>query len=352
MRVLSNTPGRSVALATAFSSLLLSGSAHSSGPAGATTECASHSTAAQHFDAGIAARKAGQWDAAYAEFSAAWALSRHPRVAASLGQAELEVGKYRDAAEHLSYFLRQAVGASAADRDAITSLFLEARAKIGALRIRADDPGVEVLVDGVVVGTTPLVTDVFVDPGRRTITARKQGFAFVSEAIEVAPGDAVREMRIQERRQETEGVVPGPGPVPRPGPGQREGALEWRPWAIGGGAILTTAGLVAGIGMTARANYWSREADEQWASLERQVPQNESVCTGDRTATCGDVIKKRENQDEVENAAKAGFVVGGVALAATLAVVFWPEKRGQRASVMVLPAVGSGESGVRVLGSF
>src|ERR1700687_6037278 len=45
----------------------------------------------------------GKYDQAYVAFLAAWALKKHPQIAANLGDCEVKIGKYRDAAEHFAF---------------------------------------------------------------------------------------------------------------------------------------------------------------------------------------------------------------------------------------------------------
>src|SRR4051812_12550791 len=58
------------------------------------------------YDEGRKAAKAGKWAQARDLFLRSWRIRRDFLVAINLGRAELELGKYRDAAEHLAYFTR------------------------------------------------------------------------------------------------------------------------------------------------------------------------------------------------------------------------------------------------------
>src|SRR5262245_53862022 len=62
--------------------------------------------AATHHDLGRAAqKKGGDWRVAYDEYAKAYALYQHPQILISLAVAEIHLGKYRDAASHLTRFL-------------------------------------------------------------------------------------------------------------------------------------------------------------------------------------------------------------------------------------------------------
>src|SRR5713101_4064163 len=97
-----------------------------------------------------------QWDKAYAAYLAAWNLKRERQIAGNLGGAEYNLGLYADAAEHLTFFLRDRNETGTPEersrrqdeRARARTLLEEVRAKIGTLTIRVDQPGAEVRVDG------------------------------------------------------------------------------------------------------------------------------------------------------------------------------------------------------------
>ncbi|WP_170319888.1 PEGA domain-containing protein [Polyangium spumosum] len=352
MTTMSKAPLRSAALAAAVSALLVSSAGMASGPADA---------ARKHFNAGLVARGAGHWDEAYAEFTRAYLLSKEPRYVANLGLAELKVGKPRAAVAHLSSFLREAIDASDEDRMLIAKLLLEARSKLGALRVRVDEPGVEVLVDGVVVGRGPLM-EVLVEPGPRRVTARKPGVRFATETVDVRPGDAPREMRIGRE-------VAGVGPVESHGAGgatkPAERPTNWKPWAIAGSAVVSAAGFGLGAGMVLHANGLASEANatakkaeeearkELWETpLEAGDPRTVEVCAGVRQEMCDSYDSLSARHAEAVRWATAGFIVGGVAAAATITLLLLPNAEQKRSSMTVLPVLGDGVRGIGVVGSF
>src|SRR5689334_16230118 len=61
--------------------------------------------AGKRYDAGAAAQKKGDWQAACDEYEGAYLLYQHPQILVSLGVAELHVGRYVAAASHLRAFL-------------------------------------------------------------------------------------------------------------------------------------------------------------------------------------------------------------------------------------------------------
>lgn len=129
---------------------------------------------------GKKASHANQWSTARDLYLQAWRTKQDWRVAANLGRAEFEAGKFADAAEHLTYFAREApatLAQQAPDEWKKAQDMLEkARAKVGRLRITVDPPEADVLVNGQVVGRAPLPGVVFVDPGPVFVEARLEGY--------------------------------------------------------------------------------------------------------------------------------------------------------------------------------
>src|SRR5712671_1904124 len=60
------------------------------------------------YEQGRKAAKASQWSKASEVYLQAFRIDRDWKIAASLGHAELQAGKHRDAAEHLTYALANA----------------------------------------------------------------------------------------------------------------------------------------------------------------------------------------------------------------------------------------------------
>ena len=185
---------KSTVVLTSFLSLagatIAATSAGQSPPKTATADTSNSAEAARHYEEGVKAAKSERWNKAHEEFLAAWKLKQHYQIAANLGRAELQIGKYRDAAEHLAYFLREAPNVDGAERAAAQAMLDKARAKVGALRVGVNPEGAEISIDGVPVGKSPLPHEVFVEPGSRTFAARLKGYAPAEVSLDVAAGSS------------------------------------------------------------------------------------------------------------------------------------------------------------------
>ena len=194
-------------------------------PEPAAANAGDNAEAARHYEEGVAAAKLTQWAKAHESFLKAWKITQHYQIAANLGRAELKLGKYRDAAEHLAYFLREASGVTTEERQAAQTMLDEARAKVGAVTIIVDRAGAEVLVDGVAIGKSPLGREVFVEPGKRTVEAKLGGFGDDRRALDVAAGTSPR---VLITLSQSSGGKVGPGAQP-PIAAPKTGPEETRP---------------------------------------------------------------------------------------------------------------------------
>lgn len=202
---------------------------------------ASPSDAARLFEEGSAAAKQNQWEKARVAFQKAWTLKKHWQIAANLGRAELMLKRYRDAAEHLAYFLRESP-ANPEDRKMVQGLFDQARARVGELKITVNEPGALVLVDGAVVGTSPLKEPVFVDPGRKQVEAALDGYTTSRRGVKIdAGGTATTDLRL--RKGGAEGGVAQAGP---PAEAEGDGADS---------ALADTGGKAKGSAQTSSSAY-------------------------------------------------------------------------------------------------
>lgn len=270
--------------------------------------------------------KQGQYARARVSYIAAWALKKHWQIAGSLGDTEVKLGMFRDAAEHLAYYMRASPNQPPSQE--AQKLFREARSKIGTLNVTVDVAGAEVVVDGKLVGKTPLEDPVFVEPGHHTIEARL-GAKLTTIESAVAAGD--------------EKAIP----LSLTASATRSGPSV--PLIIAGSATSGVA-LITGIALFAVASTKASDADAQLAKIK----QAGTVCARDAAAgPCGDLRSINASADTLHNASIPLLVIGGTVAAATVAYALWPRAKQERAAaVRVIPALGPAGTGVWLTGAF
>lgn len=124
-------------------------------------------------------------------YKAVWALLPNYRVAANLGSCEYEIGKYRDAAEHLAFTLReQPANTPEAERAYFAERQSKAAQRVATLDIRILNAGAaEVFIDNKPIGNAPLKSVVYVNPGVHMV----HGYVSIAsgyERIDVSKGES------------------------------------------------------------------------------------------------------------------------------------------------------------------
>ena len=301
-------------------------------------------------------------DEALVAYLEAWKLERRYDIAANLGKLELELGRSRDAAEHLNYALTHLP----ADVDPKTRALLEAsmqaaRAKVASVRVELEPKAQHLLVDGQKAELLPGVTEIFVDPGPRAFEGRLDGYEPMEQKLETSAGGSYT-VRFVLKPSTTlnsarVGVV-GSDPAPPAQPVTREepsssGSRSKLPLFIGGGLALAAIG--AGVGFTLAANDTESNRELLLDDLETATqPKSVRSHTSEHPPRCAAAAGLLEDEQRFRNLAVGAFVVGGVAAAATIAYwLFWPEPKKAGTGMLLVPVTGSnGSRGVSLSATF
>lgn len=204
-------------------------------PASAQADAATQK-AEKHYEAGIAFVKIDKWAEAREEFRQAYEASAQPKYLAALIKAEIATGQDANAVTHLTELLRRKAELDANTAGEAEKKLAELRAKVGEATITVNVEGAEVLVDGVVIGRSPLSGTVLVNAGRRVFQARRAGFVTGEQAVDVAPGSAPRVAL---------GLMKDTGPGNEEGGGANK-TLLYTGAAVAGGLALVGIGTFIG----------------------------------------------------------------------------------------------------------
>lgn len=239
--------GRGGAVMVLVGAVLVPGRA-SAQPAAAPVGMQVNADAQQLFFDGQAATKQKQWDRARTFFQGAWRIQQHWKIAVSLGRAELKVGRMRDAAEHLAFFLREVPAGvlTPADRAQVDEMLAQARATVGAVKVTGAPEGAEVALDGVVVGKAPLEGELFVEPGPHRVEARRSGYVDGGGAVAAVAG---REAGVDLRMVRVPVVKPLAPVGPVAGGSAASSAVGPNRAVVMTGVTLTAVAAAAGVGL-------------------------------------------------------------------------------------------------------
>lgn len=273
-----------------------------------------------------------KWSDAYPLFLDAWKHFKHWQIALGLGGVELELGKYRAAAEHLGY-ARGAADIQEPYRSEAVKRLAQAQEKLGAVRVTATAPGsAQVWLDGELLGSTPFSGSTPADPGQHRIEVRL-GEKREGRDITVAQGATV-EVKLDLQ-------VPEAEPPPRP----PESAFPKVP-VVAGLAGLSAAGVGLGVALSVAAAGAGSDATQKLADLPALAP---GKCS---TTPCVAVHRALAAQASFETGAIVAFSVAGLAALGALSVVFLPSILQPKKPAAVVPILGPGVAGLSAQGSF
>lgn len=272
---------------------------------------------------GINAMLARDWLEAERIFSTLWREQQSWDVAVSLGQCELNLRRYRDAAEHLSVGLRLFPVRDKRELfEAAKAGLEEAKKHVGTLVITVDRDDANVLVDGAFVGRSPLPSEVFVEPGARRLEAQREGFEPAKRDVLAEAGkEHSIELTLAPRRPVTAEAPSGEAPAaPRAGTTnadserERGASFNWVPAVVGGAVAIGGVGMF--LGFTAAAN---GDEDDLEAFRDRNGPSACAPSSADRPSECASIAETGRSLDRNRNWATAGLVVAGTAVVGTAA---------------------------------
>jgi hypothetical protein len=159
-------------------------------PAPAKSDAATKKEAGERFKRGTELYSEGEYSLALAEFERAYTLVPDYRVLYNIGQVNIQLGQYARARVMLKEYMLRGVSELSAERLKSVQGDLEMLAGRTALVVLEVEPeGVEVTIDGKLVGTTPVAEPVVVDVGERRIDLKRSGFVAQGQTLSLAGGD-------------------------------------------------------------------------------------------------------------------------------------------------------------------
>jgi tetratricopeptide (TPR) repeat protein len=263
---------------------------------------------------------------ALAEFERAYQISGNYRVLYNIGQVRIQIGRYSRALDALTEYLKKGEGELDEERRAAVEKDLRMLAERTAkLTVRTNEPGAEILVDGIVVGVSPLKEPLVVDAGEHNVGARKVGFQDKFSAVTLAGRhEATLDLPLVKMKTERPVVVTA----------ESDRTLMWVSWAATG-TLALGAGVAGYFGVTKANELESRRTDYPVSQEELQDLET----SAQTLFLIADI------------AGASAIVMGGVSLYLTFSS---NDKSVQPATTGAVKSlrVGLAPRGVRVSGSF
>jgi tetratricopeptide (TPR) repeat protein len=196
------------------------------------------------FRMGVVAYQQQQFADALRAFRQAYAKAPDWRLLYNVGQCEAELGQTLDAYHTFSRYLREGGAQVPEERAKSLSAELPAlRAKLASVVVVATPAGSELLIDGLSVGTLPMLEEAVLAPGRHAIEVRHKGYQ---------PGLQTTDLVVGERRTVDVSLAFSSAPqAPQPVVLPVAKPVPWALWVATGAAgalALGASGLALGNG--------------------------------------------------------------------------------------------------------
>jgi hypothetical protein len=291
------------------------------------------------FRKGIEAHKQGNLVDAEGFYRTAFDLKKSYDIAGNLGDVELKLGKPRDAAEHLSFTIRNFPLTGKPElRERMQKALAEAKHQVGAVKIGVNVERAEVFVDGKAIGKAPITEEYFVDPGAHSIEGRMKGYKPAKQAINATKGT------LQEIKLTLIAIAPPPPPKRSKAPAV----------ALGIGAAV---GFGAGLGLFLASNSKYDDA----VGLTNQIKDARGSCRDEAGVTphplCGDLTSTKSTVNTLDGLAIGAAGLGGLALVGMVVYLALPNPaapapRTTGLPMRIIPTAGRDSGGLLVSGSF
>jgi tetratricopeptide (TPR) repeat protein len=237
-----------VLLALSFSAIASASLAADPAPATPAAEPDANAVeeAGRRYDRGLKFYAEGEYRLAVIEFERTYELVPDYRVLYNIGQVRIQLSDYARARIALERYLREGAGQIKADREQAVKNDLEMLGnRTATLKLVVEPAGVEVLIDGQSVGTTPLAEPVLLNAGEHNVELRKPGFqgqvlrrtlagsdqGELAVTLEALPADSAPAGALAE--------------TPKPIVAPRSTTAMWIGWAVTGG--LAAGAITTGI---------------------------------------------------------------------------------------------------------
>ncbi|HLV22167.1 MAG TPA: hypothetical protein VKZ49_14840 [Polyangiaceae bacterium] len=297
-----------------------------------------------------------RWQAAYESFLAASRIKLHHSILANLAYAELELGKYKDAAEHLRAYLSLAPTEEVNERAEAEKKLLQARQQLVTLGVSVNLDGADLFLDGAHVGRSPLGQQLFMDPGQAVLEARAPGQKtakqlvtgrggdrrVVSLTLALAPSTA-DDPPSPTSRSAAAPARPAPAPFTTPPPPESKSPTG-RAAVLYSGAALTAVSAGLGVFFMVKSERAADREDELRDRIDRASGAGRGACTAPSdhlSSLCADLRANNDERADAASAARLSFLIAaGLGAATAVTYLVWPRSSAPATGVWLTPTGG------------
>ncbi len=289
------------------------------------------------------ARKTDDFATCYAKSTAAWAVHKHPSIAALVGDCAIGHGKFRDGAEKLKFFFDSAQKAGSEElRVHLARRLEEAKKHIAVVELSVTVLDAACEVDGKRIEKLPAT--LFLEPGSHAFEARHPEYQTRTRQATLAAGVTLA-MELQ--------LDPNPGTAPTAQPDTKPAVPPEEPGvgylvAAGVSGGVAVGGLVLMIASLALHGSASDDVDAFGAEVDALAGGSSACNIAANAATCGNLNDAIDDQSTFATLFPVGIVIAGVgaAASATFLILHFTGSDSTEASLGVSP------NGISVRGRF
>jgi hypothetical protein len=216
--------------------------------------------AGQRYERGLELYSEGDYGLAVIEFERAYELVPNYKVLYNIGQVRIQLGRYAKAKKALEEYLEKGGDQIKPERKDSVKRDLEMLAgRTAMLTVITNEPGADIVLDGLVVGQSPLTEPLLVDAGEHTLEVRKAGFYSKGSPVKLAGREettvTVEITKVPEAKVGPTVVERIEAPVVK-----ADRTPMWIGWAVTG-ALAVGAGVVGYFGITKANDLESMRTD-------------------------------------------------------------------------------------------
>lgn len=260
------------------------------------------------------------WSTAYALMQQAWQKRQAADISVNLALIEMQLQKWRDAAEHLSYGLNHFPADADPELMRLNKERLNrCKQEVVTLTIHVDPDDAQVSLGGTRLGIgSALPSEVFAEPGPVEVTAELSGYERAAAKLSASKG-AARDVRLNLSRAQSvlsdgsathNASTAGPSNTPL--------------YALGAAAVI---GLGSGIAF----HFAAQANNRDYERLATTTPSWACSSSSARAGDCQAADDAASGYERNRTLSSTGFAVGGAAVVGMLAY-YWFEIRPKNAA--------------------